>query len=127
MTSSGDSRRKQDLEILLVEDNVIAGMGLKAALVLKGYVVTGPIATVAEALVSVRGGDSEVAILDFRLRDRNALPVAQALSTKGIPFCFLTGYREIPELRSAFPRAQRFTKPAALEALIEFVEEATGS
>jgi hypothetical protein len=55
--------------------------------------------SIGEALAAVAAGDLDAAVLDFRLRDQTASPVAAALELRGIPFLFYTGQGEnSPEL-----------------------------
>lgn len=101
---------------------MVAGLGLKAELVAHGYSVVGPIASVDEVLAVASLNPPSAAILDFQLRDRNSLPIADALSRIGVPFCFLTGFSNVPELDRAFSEVRVLTKPVDVEDILQFLE-----
>jgi len=62
-----------------------------------GYLVVGPARTLAAATVIASTATLDGALLDVELGLYTALPVAQILSDRHIPFAFLTGDVESPE------------------------------
>jgi CheY-like chemotaxis protein len=62
-----------------------------------GYTVAAEAAGIEEALEATKNADFDLAILDADLKGQPALPVADALVTRGTPFVFATGYGEVPE------------------------------
>ena len=57
-----------------------------------GLSVVGPCSIVAEAKAVADQGDFEAAILDVNVGGELVYPVADLLSSRGIPFVFVTGY-----------------------------------
>jgi len=81
--------------ILVVEDEALIAMLLEDMLAGLGFVVVGPIARLAPALTAARRRKLDGAVLDVNLNGEAALPVADALERRGIPFLFVSGYGEI--------------------------------
>src|SRR5262245_61102921 len=102
--------------VLVVEDEMLIGMLLKDMLVDMGYVVVGVVPRVNEALAAVQRETFDFAILDVHLNGQAVFPVAEALSERGIPFVFATGYGErgLPDQYRSRPILQ---KPFAKEDL----------
>ena len=72
--------------------------------------------SVAEATAVADKGDFEAAILDVNLGGELVYPVADLLSSRGIPFVFVTGYgRESIDRR--FANAPVLEKPIELTSL----------
>src|SRR5215467_6991954 len=86
-----DMGRLVGKRVLIVEDNNIIAMDLAQELASEGVKVFGPVATTADALDMVESNDLDGGILDIKLSDRLAFPVADALADRGIPFVFATG------------------------------------
>jgi PAS domain S-box-containing protein len=82
----------QGRQILLVEDEALIGIMMRDVLTDIGFAVVGPITDVARALAAAKDDDISGAILDINLDGEPIYPVADALSRRGIPFVFLTGY-----------------------------------
>ena len=80
------------LRILVVEDESVVACMLHDLLSDRGVQVIGPVATVAAALELAGSADLDVALLDVNLNGERSLPVAQALSRRGIPYVLATGY-----------------------------------
>ncbi|RUM05807.1 response regulator [Rhizobium chutanense] len=78
----GEDRRS----VLVVEDELLIAMELKAALNAEGFRVLGPAASVAHALDLVREERPHAAVLDFSLVGEKVTPVALQLKALGIPF-----------------------------------------
>lgn len=78
---------------------MLIGMLLEDMLQELGHVVVGVTPRVNEALEAVGRETFDVAILDVHLNGQSVFPVAEALSARGIPFVFATGYGErgLPE------------------------------
>lgn len=57
-----------------------------------GCVVVGPAGRIDHALCLANDARLDAALLDVRITGGNSYPVAQALSLRGIPFGFITGY-----------------------------------
>jgi PAS domain S-box-containing protein len=99
--------------VLLVEDEALVAMMIQECLGDFGYQVIGPIATATEAAVRARDGNFEAAVLDINLGDGAVYPIAEALTARGVPFVFVTGYdaesvdarfRNVPVLQKPIER-----------------------
>lgn len=81
--------------ILIAEDEYFIMQDLRSGLETLGAVVLGPVPSVADALALIEAeGGIDAAVLDVNLRGERAYPVADALSDRGIPFVFSTGYSD---------------------------------
>ena len=78
--------------VLIVEDDAFIALDIEDVLREAGFLVTGPAATVQEALTLLQGSERpDVALLDYNLGDETSIPVAHKLEEMGIPFLFLSG------------------------------------
>ncbi len=97
---SGDGPRPPLLgrRVLVVEDEAILAMMVEDELLGAGARVIGPAATLDDALrlVEAAAGDGglDAAVLDLNLQGETAVPVADRLAARGVPFLFATGYGE---------------------------------
>jgi DNA-binding NarL/FixJ family response regulator len=104
------------VRILVVEDDFLAALEIETRVRHQGCEVVGPVATVESAVAAVQAAELDGALLDFQLRDGTSEPVAELLQARGCPFCFLSGYGQLPEL-SRFADSPRLSKPVDAEAL----------
>jgi CheY-like chemotaxis protein len=113
--------------ILAVEDEALVAAMLRDVLTDLGFVVIGPIATIAEALDVARGEVIDGAILDVNVGGEAIYPVADALRARDIPFVFLTGYRSdgIDRRYAQVPALEKPIDPQALRCL--FTAKAAGA
>jgi CheY-like chemotaxis protein len=65
---------------------------LRSEITDEGGKVIGPVETVAAGLEAIAKTALDAVVLDIKLRDGRAYPVADALVARNIPFLFLTGY-----------------------------------
>lgn len=113
--------------ILVVEDEALVAMLLEDELVDAGARVIGPATTVGDALRLVEAaaadGGIDAAVLDIGLEDGTAVPLADRLAARGVPFLFATGYGEdcdtgghrgMPVLRKPFHGRQLVDAVASL-------------
>lgn len=106
------------LRILLVEDEGLVAMLIEDMLDDLGCEVACSAATVAKALQWLdEGGQADAALLDVNLSGETVWPVADALTARGTPFAFTTGYGELNEPR--FRHAPLLGKPIRGERLEE--------
>ncbi len=105
-----------DKRVLVVEDEFLIAMDVSAYLEAAGAHVVGPASSVNAALEALQCTELDGAILDVNLRGEMAYPVADALTARGIPFVFTTGYdsRMVP---ARFADVKRCEKPATPEAI----------
>jgi len=81
-----------DQRILIVEDEAMIAMLIEDMLDELGCVAVGPAYNAKQALELIEAGRFDAAILDVNLGGQRTTPVAESLASKGIPFCFATGY-----------------------------------
>jgi len=102
--------------VMIVEDEALVALVLADQLAELGLSVVGPCSSVAEARAVADKADFEAAILDVNLGGELVYPVADLLSSRGIPFVFVTGYgRESIDRR--FADAPVLEKPVELQSL----------
>ena len=81
------------LAILAVEDEVLIAHELTHALQQCGARVLGPVGYLHEALLLLESADRlDGAVLDFGLHGEAVYPLADALTARGVPYVFVTGY-----------------------------------
>ncbi|HYC68829.1 response regulator [Brevundimonas sp.] len=80
------------LRVLVVEDEAAVAMLIESMLEDLGCVVVASATSVAEALARIADGGFEFALLDLNLGGDRVDPVAGALSDRGLPFAFASGY-----------------------------------
>ncbi len=92
---------------------MVAGM-LQRMLAELGYAVVGPATDVDEAMSMIGGGGIDAVVLDINLDGKMSYPVADELTSRGIPFVFSTGYggedlpngyEDVPVLKKPFRRS----------------------
>jgi CheY-like chemotaxis protein len=96
--------------ILVVEDNSMIAWSLTADLKEFGFVVVGPAANLADAAAMASTSALDCALIDIALNGESALPVAQILYDRRIPFVFVTGasgspagpFQDVPVLLKPF-------------------------
>jgi CheY-like chemotaxis protein len=86
--------------VLIVEDDLVLSLAVKRELEDAGCVVVGPAANLEDALALAGGEPLHAAVLDLNLRGQSAMPVAELLSARGVPYLFTTGYsgRDLPDM-----------------------------
>ena len=107
---------------LVVEDGLLIAILIEDALGDLNIPVLGPAGTVAQALALIDGHSIEGALLDVNLGGQPIYPVAQALSARGIPFAFVTGYGEHGVGRE-FADRPVLRKPFAIENIHHTVRQ----
>jgi CheY-like chemotaxis protein len=86
----------EGLRVLVVEDDPIIALDVKATLERAGATVIGTAYRIAQAL-ALLDTEFDVAVLDFRLEAETAQPVAAKLSPRGVPLLFYTSSRGHPQ------------------------------
>jgi DNA-binding response OmpR family regulator len=100
-------------------------MLVKEMLAEQGGVVVGLCEDVESALVEAEAQAIDLAVLDFRVRGGTISPVAAALSARGIPLIFVTGY-DPSDLDLPYARTGILTKPFFGSALIDLATKLLG-
>jgi CheY-like chemotaxis protein len=107
------------LQVLVVEDELVAAALLEDMLADFGCVVAGLANTVSEALNGIMAADAiDAAILDVNLGGEKIFPVADILAERSVPFVFSTGYGPA-DLRDRYPDCRLLEKPYRPEALAQ--------
>ncbi len=103
--------------ILIVEDEMMIAMLLDDLLKSYGYKVVGPASRVNKALGLVCSEDIDAGILDLNVAGEVVYPVADALTMRGVPFLFITGYKAsaISQKYRERPTLQKPFKPQVLK------------
>ncbi len=83
----------EGMRVIIVEDAILLAMELEAGLQEAGVEVVGSAALVDEAMALV-DMPMDAAVLDCNLNGESVIPVAEALTARGVPFLFATGYGE---------------------------------
>jgi two-component sensor histidine kinase/PAS domain-containing protein len=78
--------------ILVVEDEVIVAWALEDMLAGLGCAVVGPAARINQALTMIEAEAFDAAVVDVNLDGEKSYPVVDALTARGVPFVFSTGY-----------------------------------
>lgn len=110
--------------ILVVEDEVIIGLGLMATLEMAGFEVIGPAVSVESAMDMLDRHDCALAILDVNLgAGKTSEPLAERLNDEGIPFLITSAYA--PEDRAdIFNHVPSFAKPIGARTIVTAVQAA---
>jgi DNA-binding NtrC family response regulator len=107
--------------VLVVEDEYFIAADLAREFRLCGMEVIGPIPDREEALKTISEPRKiDMAVLDINLQGEATFVVADALTLRGIPFVFATGYGEsiVPEKYAKVPR---WEKPFDCSALVRSI------
>lgn len=86
--SFGESRR-----VLLVEDDFLVGLSIKAMLERLGFEVVGPVASLSNAVETINNESVDAAVLDINIVGGTSVPIAERLRALARPFFFVTGYQ----------------------------------
>lgn len=82
------------LRVVVVEDEAVLQMALDDMLTAMGCIVAGTAHRLARARDLIGRADFDLAILDVNLAGETVHPVAEALTERGVPFVFATGFGE---------------------------------
>lgn len=103
--------------ILVIEDEYVVAMDLKAELASAGATIIGPVASLAKAMDLIEATSTiDAAILDINLGGQMAFEAADLLRKRAVPFILSTGYDQslIP---TRFDDVLRYEKPVSSEML----------
>lgn len=107
---TGERTAAQGRRILILEDEGAVALELKAFIEAQGHIAVGPVARIKDAALLIDKGEVDAALLDIRLADGNAMPIALQLIERKVPIAFLTGSDD-PVLPEALQGAPRLGKP----------------
>lgn len=111
--------------VLVVEDEALIAMLAEEMLADLGCVLHATAPTVAHALELTEAGGFDLALLDVNVAREQVFPVAEALTARGVPFAFASGYGE-EDLRDDFRRHPLLGKPYTTEQLAAALAAALG-
>lgn len=121
---SADAATMVRRNILVVEDEMIIGLGLMATLENAGFDVVGPAANVPAAMDLLDRNPCALAILDVNLGGgETSAPLAEWLKEVGIPFFVTSGYAS-DHRPPVFNDVPSFAKPVPARAIVSAVKEA---
>lgn len=103
--------------ILVVEDEFLIALQLQEMLEAEGAGVIGPCSSLSDALEQEARADISAATLDLNLGRELATPVAEALTSRHIPFLFYSVQTRDPAL-AAWSHVPLVQKPARPEEFI---------
>jgi DNA-binding response OmpR family regulator len=104
--------------ILVVEDEPLIGMDIRAALEKAGAHVTAT-TTLRHAIILVEHDGLAAAIMDHALRDGDSTELCARLQARDIPYVSYSGYDPV---KGASPDAPFVSKPASMDTLLGAVE-----
>lgn len=110
------------MNVLIVEDEALIAMLLEELLDTHGYHVAAHASTLAEGETLAESLDVDVAILDVSLGRDTVFPVAERLSSRGIPFVFTTGYGAA-RMPSVWADRPVFGKPYEIAPLLATIQQ----
>jgi PAS domain S-box-containing protein len=108
--------------VLLVEDEPLIAMEVESQLLQAGCEVVGPAATVERAKALIAEATFDTALIDANLDGNPVDEIAAALTQKGIPFAFATGYGR-DALPLPFRDGHLLSKPFDPEQVIAMVQK----
>lgn len=107
--------------ILLVEDDYFIVSDLARSFEAEGAEVVGPAASVAHGLALLAGArDLDAAVLDIDLQGEMVFPLADALTARGVPFVFATGYDRtmVPPRYAAVAHCEKPVEPGTIARVL---------
>ena len=113
--------------VLIVEDDTLVGMGLRAQLEKLGHTVVGQAANGPEAQALYREQQPDIVLMDIRLDDTDGITLAgQLLAERRCPMIILSAYgdRELVERASSTGVFGYLIKPVTPEGLQAQIEVA---
>lgn len=118
---------KNDLKILLVEDEVIAAMLMKLELRNAGYEIAHHVVTGEEAITCASQNSPDIILMDIRLAGEiDGVEAASAIrSRSNVPIVFITGYncQVMMERAGKVGHAGYFIKPVDINKLKKIFED----
>lgn len=99
------------VRVLVLEDEALISMQIEDALASAGCLVLGAAGCVEEALALIEAETPDCALLDVNLTGENSFSVADALTLRGVPFAFCTGYAADASIPARFAGTPVLGKP----------------
>ncbi len=103
---------------LVVEDHFLIALDMELMLRALGACAIDLANSVGDALAVIERKQPDFAILDLKLGAKmTALPIAEALLVRTIPFVFVTGYDDFTAMPLSMRKAPVVRKPVPFDAL----------
>lgn len=100
-----------ELRLLVVEDEWMVAEHIGMLLEDQGCAISGPVATVEEALAIMELVAPDGVLLDANLNGNSSAPLAAVLHARSIPFVVVTGYGSLELPTDVMNGAPRLAKP----------------
>ena len=105
--------------VLVVERDMIVGLGLCEDLEERGCRVSGPFISASDVLPVLLQDPPDAAIIDVSLRDGTGPEAARAVQARGIPFVVFSAGNRLGHVAGEFKRAPWVEKPASTDRILE--------
>ena len=105
--------------VLVVDDEMLIALETERKLLKAGCTVIGPAARLAPAIAMAREEAPDAAVLDVNLAGSMVWPLAEELSSRGIPFVLVSGYGSALEVPKGLEKVPRLGKPLSEADLIK--------
>ncbi len=125
-TAMEGRRGIEGARVLLVEDNAMIAGEVAEALGAMGALVVGPVGRLAAAMRLVEAQPIDVALLDIDLNGTKVWPLAEELASRGVPFCFASGYDAALVVPPKLRDRQMLNKPYSLGPLEALLRQLLG-
>lgn len=123
---ASDRTSLRERRILVVEDELLVAMEMEDLLVQQGCTVIGPAKDIDGALALIANEPLDAVVLDLNLSGEAAVPVASALSSRGVPFVVVTGYSKKQSRSPELQDAPVLEKPIDPHLLLRTLEQVIG-
>ena len=104
--------------VLIVEDEAAIAASLADEVHAASGETVGPVGSVSAALQIIEKEKVDGAVLDIRLEDGDATPVALSLMTRRVPFVILSGVNVPTSIATMKPDVPVFRKPVPLSHVV---------
>lgn len=108
----------KDLRVLIAEDSFHIAMVIETVLRTEGAVVLGPAATLDEAYRLIDGQSLDLAVVDLKLGDADALPLVRQLAAAGTRVVISTGHDLPADLKTNLGDMIVLMKPYTSDQLL---------
>ncbi|WP_298919085.1 response regulator [uncultured Algimonas sp.] len=112
-------------DVMIVEDNFIIAMDAEELVTELGASAVHLASDIAGALALLSAQTLTAAILDFNIEGGTSEAVADALTEKGVPFVFATGYSDTSMLPERYKALRLLKKPYSRDDIAEAFEART--
>lgn len=110
------------VRVLIVEDAFLVADSLRTLIDAYGGSVEAMVPSTGKAFEALEKIEVDVAILDIHLKGGKVYPFAEHLADSDIPFVFVTGYGEDPELPKRLANIPKLEKPVDCDRLLDVLQ-----